>query len=128
MDSSSVLACAAKATGAPQDAASSVYEDRTYDESSEIESMLGNGVAEWHRVPVNDPDIPALVQEMVALHDEPVATATWLSHYVLCKQMRESGFESLFGGLGGDELNAGEYEYYFFFFVSFSCVGAYDEN
>jgi len=28
-----------------------------------------------------------------------------------------SGARSLFGGLGGDELNAGEYEYFFFFFA-----------
>ena len=31
--------------------------------------------------------------------------------------MKLKGFDSLFGGLGGDELNAGEYEYFPVFFA-----------
>jgi asparagine synthase (glutamine-hydrolysing) len=54
---------------------------------------------------------------MIAANDEPVATATWLSHYVLCEAAQRAGFATLFGGLGGDELNAGEYEYFYFFFA-----------
>ena len=46
-----------------------------------------------------------LIREMVELHDEPVATAAWLSHYILVNQVKDSGYDALFGGLGGDELN-----------------------
>ena len=46
-----------------------------------------------------------------------IATATWLSHYELCAATQRAGFGTLFGGLGGDELNAGEYEYFFTFFA-----------
>jgi asparagine synthase (glutamine-hydrolysing) len=60
---------------------------------------------------------------MIAVHDEPVATATWLSHYLLCDEVRGAGFGSLFGGLGGDELNAGEYEYFFYFFADLAIAG-----
>jgi asparagine synthase (glutamine-hydrolysing) len=60
---------------------------------------------------------------MIAAHDEPVATATWLSHHVLCERARADGFGALFGGLGGDELNAGEYEYFFFFFADLAAAG-----
>jgi len=38
---------------------------------------------------------------MVDVNDEPVATATWLSHFILCEQAAGSGFDALFGGLGG---------------------------
>jgi asparagine synthase (glutamine-hydrolysing) len=60
---------------------------------------------------------------MIRANDEPVATATWLSHFVLCEQVARAGFDTLFGGLGGDELNAGEYEYFFFHFADLARTG-----
>lgn len=123
MDSSSVLACAVRALGARQEAVSTVYTDRTYDESDEIRSMLESTVSSWHRVPVDDPDVFGLVDRMVEAHDEPIATATWLSHYVLCDQVAAGGFDAVFGGLGGDELNAGEYEHFFFHFADLRRAG-----
>jgi asparagine synthase (glutamine-hydrolysing) len=123
MDSSSVLACSVRTTGARQHAFSTVYDDATYDESNEIRSMLATTVEQWHPVRVGSPDVVSLVAELVAVHDEPVATATWLSHYLLCQHIKAQGFTSLFGGLGGDELNAGEYEYFFFFFADLMAQG-----
>jgi asparagine synthase (glutamine-hydrolysing) len=60
---------------------------------------------------------------MIEAHDEPVATATWLSHYLLCEQVAGDGFHTLYGGLGGDELNAGEYEHFFFRFADLRYAG-----
>jgi asparagine synthase (glutamine-hydrolysing) len=117
LDSSSVLSCAVEALGRTQHAFSTVYSDATFDESAEIHSMLDTKVAEWHRVVVDDPPVLPLVREMIQLHDEPVATSTWLSHYVLVRDVGKAGFATLFGGLGGDELNAGEYEYFIFHFA-----------
>lgn len=124
MDSSSVLASAVAESGRRQHAYSSVYTDKTYDESDEIRAMLATQVEAWHPVPLGDTvDVFALVGEMVAAHDEPVATATWLSHYVLCRQAAADGVTALFGGLGGDELNAGEYEYFIFNFADLRHAG-----
>lgn len=117
MDSSSVLASAVHLTGEGQHAFSSIYEDKTYDESHEIQSMLPDKVKRWHPIYIGTPDLFELVEKMIALHGEPVATATWLSHYILCHEVGRQGFDSLFGGLGGDELNAGEYEYFFYYFA-----------
>ena len=47
--------------------------------------MLDAAVEEWHAVDVGEPDVLARVGEMVRVHDEPVATATWLSHWVLSR-------------------------------------------
>ena len=126
MDSSSVLASAVKMTGRKQIAFSSIYNDKTYDETDEIRSMLDAAVTQWHGVLVDNPDVFDLVGKMVRVHDEPVATATWLSHYVLCQEVQARGFGSLFGGLGGDELNAGEYEYYLFHFADLRSAGKED--
>ncbi len=123
MDSSSVLASARRIAGAPQAAISSVYSDKTFDESEEIRPMLAHAVSKWHPVRVDRPDVFALVRRMIAANDEPVATATWLSHFLLCEYACGQGFGSLFGGLGGDELNAGEYEYFFFHFADLARAG-----
>lgn len=123
MDSSSVIASAVRVSGKKQHAFSSVYDDRTYDESDEIRSMLDSSVEQWHPVRIGNPDIFATIDRMVRTHDEPVATATWLSHYLLCEQAAQMGFGTLFGGLGGDELNAGEYEHFFFRFADLRQAG-----
>ena len=117
MDSSSVLAAAVNITGERQQALSTVYSDPTYDESYEIRSMLENNVGDWLAVKIDTPDIFSVVDRMIRTHDEPVATATWLSHFILCEEASKRGFKSLFGGLGGDELNAGEYEHFFYHFA-----------
>src|SRR5262249_24387693 len=85
MDSSSVISCAVAVSGERQHSFSTVYEDRPYDESEDIRTILDAAVDEWHQVPIGTPDVYDLVDRMVAVHDEPVATATWLSHFVLCE-------------------------------------------
>lgn len=117
MDSSSVLAGSTHILGEKQNALSTVYVDKTYDETDEIVSMLDQHVSQWHKIEIGTPDVLSDIEKMIDIHDEPVVTATWLSHYHLCQYTKDKGFESLFGGLGGDELNAGEYEYFFFHFA-----------
>lgn len=127
MDSSSVLASAVEAAGATQHAFSSVYRDPTYDETEEIRSMLDVAVDTWHPVRVEDPDLLAAVGKLVAIHEEPVATATWLSHWVVSEHVAAGRFDTLFGGLGGDEINAGEYEYFVFHFADLRAQGRDDD-
>jgi asparagine synthase (glutamine-hydrolysing) len=126
MDSSSVIACAVELTGERQTAFSTLYSGSEYDESEEIRSMLDKAVEQWQQVRVDAPDVAGLVARMIEAHDEPVATATWLSHYVLCGEVAAGGFGTLFGGLGGDELNAGEYEYFIFRFADMRQNGESD--
>ena len=123
MDSSSVLGSSVHIGGQTERAFSTVYDDPTFDESAEIASMLQQCVSEWHPVRVGTPDVFGLVERMVRVHDEPVASATWLSHFLLCETVEESGRGSVFGGLGGDELNAGEYEHFFFHFADLHAAG-----
>lgn len=126
MDSSSVLACAVSGSGRKQIAYSTVYKDKTYDESDEIRTMLDATVEQWNAVAVGSPDVFPIIGRMIAVHDEPIATATWLSHYLLCENAAGNGFKSFFGGLGGDELNAGEYEHFYYFFADLRAAGMED--
>lgn len=124
MDSSSVLCSATRITGSPQAAFSSVYVDPTYDERHEIKDVIDAGMAQWHPVELpDDMDVLDRIQRLVRVHNEPVATATWLSHDVVCSAVAAAGHGALFGGLGGDELNAGEYEYFPLFFADVEASG-----
>jgi asparagine synthase (glutamine-hydrolysing) len=127
MDSSSVLAAAVAVGGGPLPAYSTVYEDRTFDERDDIQPMLVGKAQPWIPVVVGEPDVFGLIRRMVELHDEPVATATWLSHYVLVGEVARRGHTSILGGLGGDELNAGEYEYFLFHFADLRQAGRESE-
>lgn len=118
MDSSSVLACAVATTGQPQVAYSTTYEDPTFDEKADLKPMFARHVADWREIQIgNTIDLVPIVGSMVQVHHEPVATATWLSHFELCRRASSEGTTALFGGLGGDELNAGEYDYFFYHFA-----------
>lgn len=124
MDSSSVACTAAKLQGKPQHAFSSIYVDPTFDERNEIKDVIDAGLADWHPVELaNDMDIMGAIERLVRVHNEPVATATWLSHDVVCGAVAKAGHTALFGGLGGDELNAGEYEYFPLFFADLKAAG-----
>ena len=124
MDSSSVLCCAVETTGRKQHAVSSVYRDPTFDERHEICDVTDVKVSQWSAVEIAD-DISLFdrVDKIVRKHDEPVATATWLSHDAVAEETSKQGFTSLFGGLGGDELNAGEYEYFACHFADLKQAG-----
>ncbi len=124
MDSSSVLACAVAAAGRGLPAYSSVYDDKTFDESDEIQPMLARHAQPW--IPVrsgNHFDVLEDIRAAIADHDEPVATATWLAHRHLITEVAKRGHDALFGGLGGDELNAGEFEYFAMHFADLRASG-----
>lgn len=123
MDSSAILATARHLTGRKQEAISTVYADSTYDESDAIRHMLDANVSHWHSVAVNEPNIFVLTQDMIAAHDEPVATATWLPHWLLSRQAAEQGADVVTSGLGGDELFGGEYEHFLFHFADLRAAG-----
>ena len=123
MDSSSVLSAAVRLTGLKQKAYSSTYQDATYDESNEIRTLLDSKVSHWAAVRVKGDSVFETIRTMVRIHEEPVATATWLSHYEVCRHAAQEGVQSLFTGLGGDELNAGEYEHFIFFFADLHRKG-----
>jgi asparagine synthase (glutamine-hydrolysing) len=124
MDSASILACAVEAAGHGLPAFSSVYDDKTFDESDEIKPMLERHTAPWTPVRSGDSiDLPAEIRAAILDHDEPLATATWLAHRHLIADVAARGHDVLFGGLGGDELNAGEFEYFAMHFADLCAAG-----
>ena len=54
---------------------------------------------------------------MIEINDEPIVTATWYTHFLATERIKSKNYNLIYGGLGGDEFNAGEYEYFTFFFA-----------
>jgi asparagine synthase (glutamine-hydrolysing) len=123
LDSASVLGCAVHLGGSVQPAFSAVYDDPTFDESGAISEAASALARPWVAVRVEPPDVPALVARLVEIHQEPVATATWMAHHLLCAEVAGRGCDAIFGGLGGDETCAGEYEYFPAHFADLEAAG-----
>src|SRR6185436_5348808 len=86
------------AGGGRADAISSVYRDETFDERHEIRDVVDERPVNWHPIEVaDDIDLFTEVARMVRLHDEPVATATWLSHNLVARHAATHGFDAIFG-------------------------------
>lgn len=123
LDSSTVAAMAHRITGVPQPSISSVHSDETYDERREIMDVVNAGLVDWHPVEIDDPDLFGVLSRIADHHDQPIPTATWMNHFLLGQRIDELGYRSVFGGLGGDEQHAGEYDYFFYFFADLRAAG-----
>ena len=117
LDSSAVVAMAHRITGVPQPAISSIHNGEAFDEEKEIMDIVNSGIVDWEPISINDPDIFDLLEKASTIHEYPIPTATWLNHFILTEKVKNLGYTSLFTGLGGDELNAGEYDYFYYFFA-----------
>jgi asparagine synthase (glutamine-hydrolysing) len=109
---------------AKQEAISAVYDDPTYDESGDIAEILEATVERWHPVRVEDgPDLLDRIAAIIERTGEPIPTATWLANYAVLETAGALGHDVIFGGLGGDELNAGEYEHFLYHFADLAVRG-----
>ncbi|MBU1741839.1 MAG: asparagine synthetase B, partial [Proteobacteria bacterium] len=126
MDSSSVCALATGLLGKRQPVFSITYREQEFDEEAGIRPAALAFADPWHNLPLADPPLLDVIDRMLTFHDEPLCTVTWLSHYYLLRRAREVGVKILFSGLGGDECNAGEYEYFLFFFGDLQRAGRVD--
>ena len=51
---------------------------------------------------------------MIEINDEPKYDCTWYTHFLATEKIKSKNYNLIYGGLGGDEFNAGEYEYFTF--------------
>ena len=126
LDSSSVVSMAHQITREKQSAISTVHPNKLYDEKKEILDIIKAGKVNWNSVTITNPNIFDKLTEIYSLHDYPLPTVTWLNHLLLVEEAAKLGYTDLFTGLGGDELHAGEYDYFFYFFADLKKMGKTD--
>tara|TARA_X000000950_G_scaffold214835_1_gene258512 strand:+ start:36136 stop:37977 length:1842 start_codon:yes stop_codon:yes gene_type:complete len=118
LDSSSILCLASDILQTKVNSYSVTYDDDEYDETEEIQDIISTRSNKWINVQLEDDiDLDKNLYKIIQINDEPVATATWYTHFLATKKIKKEGYDLVYGGLGGDEFNAGEYEYFTFFFA-----------
>ena len=88
----------------------------SYDERFLIKKIVDNNKIEWRPIYVKPNNFEEIYNEMLKKHDEPIASPTWYSHWLLMEKISNDGHKTIFGGDGGDHALAGLYDdipYYF---------------
>ena len=114
LDSSTLVALINKI--AKVDAATISYNDQTYDEIDDIKNFAKKFVNKWNIIKL-DQKIQSKIEKSCSLADKPLITSTWFSDFFMKEHMSNKGYEYSVSGLGGDQLHAGEYDYFHFFFA-----------
>lgn len=126
MDSSSIFAFASSKLESPISFTTS-FVGWGEDEAVDVEETAEH-FGRWHPIRIETiPNFLAAAEELHAVHDEPVVTVTWLWDYYMQKAASEAGVKVFYGGLGGDELFAGEFEHFFFRFADLNEGGRSEE-
>ncbi|MBF0556921.1 MAG: hypothetical protein HQK96_20595 [Nitrospirae bacterium] len=124
MDSSGIAALASEILNDKVNLFTTVFaEDTEYNEAKEIEPVAAKIGKSWNKLTIDPRGIVEDVVGILKEADEPFYTVTQLMHYYLAKEVSTRGFDTLFGGLGGDEANCGEIEEYLFFFADLKLLG-----
>ncbi len=87
-----------------------VKNEMYYDESLLIKKILDNNIFDSTFIYPNSKNFISTFHEMLEVHDEPISSPTWYSHYLACKTMHRKKIKYVFGGDGGDHLLAGLYD------------------
>ncbi len=118
MDSTSITCVAYKILKHPIITFSGITGDikGVYDESEYIDAVIKETEAVSHYIKPDPLDIFDTVEEMLAYHDEPICTVTWYSLYLIAKKIKFEHAPVLLNGHGGDELLAGYWDHYHYYF------------
>ena len=81
-----------------------------YDETFLIKKIIKFNKFESKFIFPNAKNFKNIFTEMLDVHDEPISSPTWYSHFLLCKKLYKDKIKCVFGGDGGDHILAGLYD------------------
>ncbi len=89
---------------------SEIKKELSYDESYLIKKISKFKGFNSKFVYPDSKNFEKIFNEMLEIHDEPISSPTWYSHYILCKKLYKDKIKYVFGGDGGDHILAGLYD------------------
>ncbi len=108
MDSSSIVALAAKAASKPEEIqAFSVIPPETIDESFWIDCTVKKTGINHSYLQPNWDEMPEIFDEVITVHDEPFQSSSCIYQYLLRREVASRGIKVLLVGEGGDEVLGG---------------------
>ncbi len=110
-DSSTVVATLTAARSAPVDTFSIGFDAEGYDEMDYARCAVERYGSRAHEYYLAPADIVAAVPVIAHAYDEPFGNASAVPTWFCAKRARESGFERMLAGDGGDEIFGGNARY-----------------
>ncbi len=113
VDSASLVSIAAKEFNSTVQTFSIIDEDPRYDERENIQATIDDTGCACTQI-VLDPseNYKARLEDLVAYHDAPVATISYLVHSVLSQEIAGHGYRISMSGTAADELFTGYYDHF----------------
>jgi len=117
LDSSSIASAVKHLNNYDVKLFSAIDNDPQYDESPFIDIMANylNADVKKLNLSLDKENIFETLEELIWFNDQPVASLSNLSHYLLVKMARDSGIKVLMTGQGADELMCGYRKYLVFY-------------
>jgi asparagine synthase (glutamine-hydrolysing) len=122
LDSTTITALARRQSDQIQ-AFSAVTGEGYYDESSYIREVVDFTSVRHAFVYPQAADLVPTLRQMIAFHDEPICTVTWFSLFLIANEIARAGIKVVLTGHGGDELLAGYWDHYHYFWHDLRQAG-----
>lgn len=126
LDSSSI-SCLAAARNPNLITFSGVTGTGYYDESEYMQEVNDHLKVPSRRIFPGPAELFPTLREMLIFHDEPVCTVTWYCNYTITREIAPYGVPVVLTGHGGDELLAGYWDHYHYYFSDLRRQGMGDE-
>jgi len=115
VDSAALASIATKEFGYDVATFSIIDTDSRYNERANIQATIDDLHCKHTLIELSSREcmLPKL-RDLVAYHDAPVATISYLVHSFLSHKIHEQGYKVAFSGTGADELFTGYYDHFLF--------------
>ena len=112
VDSAALVSIAVKEFNCRATAFSILDKDPRYDESDNMRATVEDLKIPWNTIQLRTEGSLERLRDLVAYHDAPVATMTYLVHSMISEEIHRGGFKVAFSGTSADELFTGYYDHY----------------
>jgi asparagine synthase (glutamine-hydrolysing) len=112
VDSASLTSIAKKEFNYDVSTFSIIDSDERYNEYDNMQATIDDIECKSSMVHLNYKNTLERLEDLVAYHDSPVSTITYLTHSMLSEQISELGYKVSISGTGADELFTGYYDHF----------------
>jgi asparagine synthase (glutamine-hydrolysing) len=112
VDSASLTSIAKKEFNYDVSTFSIIDSDERYNEYDNIQATIDDIECKSSMIHLNYENTLERLEDLVAYHDSPVSTITYLTHSMLSEQISDLGYKVSISGTGADELFTGYYDHF----------------
>ena len=112
VDSASLTSIAKKEFNYDVSTFSIIDSDERYNEHDNMQATIDDIKCKSSMMHLNYENTLERLEDLVAYHDSPVSTITYLTHSMLSEQISDLGYKVSISGTGADELFTGYYDHF----------------